>query len=90
MFPLADWLWLFAQSGTAVALEIIADSRHGGFDGVVSVVHDLRQRYAGGVFVSSTRTEVREILGMFTASIPNASRISQSSIWYHLSMMRFF
>lgn len=91
--PFGGWLWLLAQSGTAVALEIIADSRHGGFEGLVSVVHGLRQRYGGGVFASSTRAEVREILrtllGVFTASIPDAPGISES-ISNHLFIVRLF
>lgn len=50
---------LVIQSGVAVALEIIADPRHGGgFDGLLGVVDGLRQQHGSGVFASSTPAEV--------------------------------
>ncbi|CAN0336644.1 unnamed protein product [Pylaiella littoralis] len=48
------------ESGPVLALEIVAESRHGGFEGLLGVVNGLRQRYGGGVFASSTPAEASE------------------------------
>lgn len=45
------------QSGFAVALEVILDSRNGGFDGLRGVIDGWG---GGGVFASGTPAEVRK------------------------------
>lgn len=50
---------VFPQNGTAVALEVIAELRRGGFKGLVDVVERLKQRVGEeGVFISSTPAKV--------------------------------
>ncbi|CAN0480272.1 unnamed protein product, partial [Ectocarpus sp. 8 AP-2014] len=47
------------QSGAAVALEVILDSRDRGFEGLLGVVERWRER-EGGVFASSTPAQARK------------------------------
>eukprot|EP00903_Cladosiphon_okamuranus_P011349 g10697.t1 len=48
------------RSGVAVAMEVIADSRQGGFEGLQGIVDGLRQQHGSGIFASNTPREALE------------------------------
>lgn len=54
-------------------MEIITDSRHGGFDGLLEIVEGLRQRHGGGVIASSTPAEVRPRVVLFADGAPEGA-----------------
>lgn len=70
------WRCDVIQSGIAVALEIIADSRNGGFDGLIGAVDSLRQRHGSGIFASDTPAEVTLRLVIVVPKTPNAPKPS--------------
>lgn len=59
------WTGHTSQSGAAVALEVILDSRDGGFEGLLGVVERWRER-EGGVFASCTPAQARKRFGSST------------------------
>lgn len=58
------WTGHTTQSGAAVALEVILDSRDRGFEGLLGVVERWRER-EGGVFASSTPAQARKHFWFF-------------------------